>query len=265
MILRLALVSLALLTTACAATTPLMVAQAGGHQVARYEEDIKVRTAAALKDEPDLLTYSSQAIGDGKTEEAVETYMKGYEHPDFTMAMKSLALYQIGLIYMNRFNDDRNDDKAREYFQLHRQEFPGSQLSSRIQARLEVLENRGNDALTIPAKELLSGVDREALLARPNQGYDDELNPMSERAISQNRTAEAETVYLIVYDNEASGEDFRSKSLYQLGLIYMSPFNKSRDRIKALGYFRKIVEEFPNSKIRNRAEIRITEMLNNQG
>ena len=66
---------MAAILTGCAAATPLLVAEAGGHQLARYNEDIKVRFAAALKEEPDLLTFSLQAISRGQTEEAVNIYM----------------------------------------------------------------------------------------------------------------------------------------------------------------------------------------------
>ena len=112
--------------TGCAAATPLLVAEAGGHQLARHDEDIKVRAAAALEDEPDLLTYSIQAISRNRTEQAAATYLKGYNAEDYSENMKSLALYQLALLYMNRFNQQRDDDKARQYFLLHRQQFPDS-------------------------------------------------------------------------------------------------------------------------------------------
>ncbi|WP_300425564.1 tetratricopeptide repeat protein [uncultured Thalassolituus sp.] len=264
MLLRLCALTAACLLTACAAPAPLLVAEAGAYKVAKYEEDIRVRAAAALRDEPDLLTYSVGAISRGQTEEAVATYLKGYEAPDYSDNMKSLALYQIGLIYMNRFNDDRDDAKAREYFQLHRKEYPRSLLSGRIQKHLEILNERDQSAVKVSATELLNDVNRQILLERPNVAYDDELNPMSERAIAENRTEEAEAVYLIVYENEASGAEIRAKALYQLGLIYMSPYNKSSDRMKALSYFRKIHEEFPDVSIREKVDLRITELLNAQ-
>lgn len=264
MIFKVLITTSAILLSACAGPAPLLVAEAGAHQVARYEEDIDVRAAAVLKDEPDLLTYSIHAISRGQTEEAVATYMKGYESANYTDNMKSLALYQIGLIYMNRFNDDRDDAKAREYFQLHRQQFPKSLLAQRIQKHLVVLSERDANPIDIPAAELITSVNRSELLRRPNVAYDDELNPMSERAIAENRSADAELVYTIVYENEASGEEIRAKSLYQMGLIFMSPFNEDVDRMKALNYFRKINDEFPNSSIRSKVDIRITELLNAQ-
>src|SRR5690554_7417187 len=64
---------IAAILTGCTVATPVLVAEAGGHQLARASEDAKVRYAAALRDEPDLLTFSLQAISSGKTEEAVRS------------------------------------------------------------------------------------------------------------------------------------------------------------------------------------------------
>jgi uncharacterized protein YggE len=75
--LRLIALSLIVLSTGCAVTTPLVLAGAGGHAIGRYEEDIKVRGAAALQEEPDLLTYSVEAIARKKEADAVITYTKG--------------------------------------------------------------------------------------------------------------------------------------------------------------------------------------------
>ena len=264
MLIRLLLIVTPFLLASCAAPAPLAVAGAGAYEVAKYEENIRLRAAAALRDEPDLLTFSIQAIARGQTEKAVDTYMMGYNNPDYSDNMKSLALYQIGLIYMNRFNDQRDDVKAREFFTKHRQEFPSSRISSRIQSHLAELNQRAENPVFVPAKELLNNLNREELLSRPNIPYDDELNPMSERAITENRIEEAVTVYTIVYENEASGKEIRSKALYQMGLIYMSPYNSQSSRLKALEYFRMITEEFPDVSIRPNVDLRITELLNAQ-
>lgn len=253
-----------LILTGCAAATPLLVAEAGGHQLARYEEDLKVRAAAALREEPDLLTFSVQAISRGKTEDAVSTYMKGYTNPDYSSNMKSLAIYQIALLYMNRYNDQRDDSLALQYFNRHVQEFPDSRLRGKVQQRIRIIEARRNEPVQLPATQLLKQVNRAELLKTDNTPFDMELTPMSERAITEGRTADAEAVYLILYDNRASAEEMRAKALYQLGLIYMSPYNQQGDNRKALTYFRKITAEFPRSSVYASAERRISELINRQ-
>ncbi|WP_157729976.1 tetratricopeptide repeat protein [Bacterioplanes sanyensis] len=261
---RVALIVVAIALSGCAATTPLIVAEAGGHQIARKDEDRKVRAAAALKEEPDLLTYSVDAIVRGKTEEAVATYMKGYSAPDYSQNMKSLALYQVALLYMNRYNDQRDDDKARAYLQQHSIEFPASRLKPRIDKRLSILNQRAQDPVDLSAKQLLKRVDRKQLLLQQDIPFDAQLTPMSERAITQERVADAETVYLILYDNKASSAHMRAKALYQLGLIYMSPYNRHGNNDKALAYFRKISQEFPDTEIAQQASKRINTLINRQ-
>lgn len=261
---RVVIIAAAIALSGCAATTPLLVAEAGGHQIARKDEDRKVRAAAALKEEPDLLTYSVDAIVRGKTENAVATYMKGYSAPDYSQNMKSLALYQVALLYMNRFNDQRDDDKARAYLQQHRIEFPQSRLQPRIEKRLAILDKRSKDPVDLSAKQLLKRVDRAQLLKHEDIPFDAQLTPMSERAITQERVADAESVYLILYDNKASSETMRAKALYQLGLIYMSPYNRHGNNDKALAYFRKITQEFPKTELASQASKRITTLINRQ-
>lgn len=250
--------------TGCTAATPLLLAEAGGHQIARHDEDIKVRAAAALKEEPDLLTFSVQAISRGKTEDAVQTYMKGYSDKNYSDNMKSLAIYQIALIYMSRYNDDRSDDRALQYLNRHLIEFPESRMRERVQAHIGIIEARKAEGVQQSATQLLKQVDRTELLKIEHVTYDNELNDMSERAITENRTADAEAVYLVLYDNQASSIDMRAKALYQVGLIYMSPYNKEGNNKKALGYFRKITQEFPSTDTAKKAEKRISELLNTQ-
>ncbi|MAK92129.1 MAG: hypothetical protein CMI13_12960 [Oleibacter sp.] len=253
-----------IILTGCAAATPLLVAEAGGHQLARHDEDIKVRAAAALDEEPDLLTYSVQAISRDRTQQAANTYLLGYQAEDYSRNMKSLALYQLALLYMNRFNSERDDAKAREYLLLHRQQFPDSRLKAKIEKRLAILDQRAEDGVQLSPEQLLRQVDRNKLLQQDNIPYDAELTAMSERAITQGRVAEAESVYLVLYDNKASSDMMRARSLYQLGLIYMSPYNQAGDNQKALAYFRKITAEFPQTEAAEKSSQRIVELLNRQ-
>lgn len=247
----------------CAAATPLLVAEAGGHQLARHNEDIRVRYAAALKEEPDLLTYSVQAISRGNTEVAAQVYMKGYNNAEFNDNMKSLALYQTALLYMNRFNDDRDDKKSLEYFERHKTEFPNSRLKERINQRIALIEERKLQPYQRP-KQLLTQVNRLELMTRDDTPYDDELTDMSARAISENRVEDAESVYLVLYSDKSISNEMRASSLYQVGLIYMSPFNAQGNNQKALGYFRKITDEFPDTPTSKKSQKRISELINRQ-
>ena len=260
----LSLISLIALLTGCAVATPFVAGGAAGHAIGRYEENSKVRAAAALDEEPDLLTYSVEAIARNNTDKAIKVYMMGYNNPDYTQNIKSLAIYQVGLIYMNRFNTDRNDDKALEYFQLHHKEFPQSRLFAKVDQKIKTIQERKKQPAQLTASELLKQVDRSRLLAQPKISFDEELTPMSERAITSERIEDAESVYLILYSNKASSNEMRAKALYQLGLIYMSPYNRHGNNTKAVQYFRKIQQEFPQTKVAKRAQQRVNQVINRQ-
>ena len=262
--LRLIALSLIVLSTGCAVATPFVVAGAGGHAIGRYEEDIKVRGAAALQEEPDLLTYSVEAIARKKEAEAVITYNKGLNSNDYSKSIKSLALYQIGLLYMNPYSEARNDDEALVYFNKHLAQYPESKLRPKIKAKIALINQRKAKSNQPSASELLKLADRMTLLAQSTIPFDSELTPMSERAISTDRVGDAESVYLILYNNTASSEDMRAKSLYQLGLIYMSEYNTHHSNTKAITYFRMILEEFPNSLVAKKAGKRISQVINRQ-
>ncbi len=248
----------------CAASTPLMVAGGGSHKMLSHQQNKKLRAAAALDEEPDLLTYSIKGIASNRTEEVVNVYLKGYTDAKYSQAMKSLAIYQIGLIYMNRFNEHRDDQRALQYFKRHQIEFPDSILKPRIERHIAILDERKKLPKQHTAAELLAKVDAEALLNKPHLPYDEELTPMSERAISSDRIDDAHSVYMVVYENPASSDTVKAKSLYQLGLIYMSPYNRKASDSKALTLFSRITREFPNSEIAKRASHRISEIHSRQ-
>lgn len=260
----LCLTVIVLTTTGCSIATPFVAAGAGGHAIGRYEENIKVRGAAALKEEPDLLTYSVQAISRNKVDEAVKTYLKGLETDSFNDNMKSLTLYQIGLLYMNPYSHQRDDNTALKYFNRHLKQFPESRLRTKIQSKIDLIKERQNKDVQLTADELLKLANRSELLAQNHIPFDAELTPMSERAIISERVGDAESVYLILYSNEGSTDTMRAKALYQLGLIYMSEYNSHGNNAKALNYFRQITEEFPNTGVAKKAGKRMGQVINRQ-
>ena len=262
--LKLLALSLIVLLTGCAIATPLVVAGAGGHAVGRYEEDIKVRGAAALQEEPDLLTFSVEAIARNTEPKAVKIYTKGLNERSYSNSLKSLTLYQIGLLYMNPYSEARNDQEALKYFNQHLTQYPNSKLHRKILAKIALIKKRESEVSQPSAKELLKLADRVTLLAQPNESFDSELTPMSERAIMSDRVSDAESVYLILYNNKSSTDSIRAKALYQMGLIYMSEYNTHSSNTKALHYFRKITEEFSGTRIADKAGKRITQVINRQ-
>jgi TPR repeat protein len=141
--------------------TPFVAAGAGGHAIGRYEENIKVRGAAALKEEPDLLTFSVQAIARDNIAEAVRTYNKGVNSKNYSANVKSLALYQIGLLYMNPYAESRDDNEAVKYFNQHLQQYPDSRLRNKIETKIALIQTRKTSNVQLTSKELLALADRK--------------------------------------------------------------------------------------------------------
>lgn len=258
------IVLLILFLGGCAAATPLLATQAGSHFVARSDEDRKVLIAAALQEEPNLFTYSVQAIINGKTKETEKAYLSGYNNPNYSDNMKALSLYQTGLLYMNQFNAQRDDKLAESYFKKISNEFPQSPIVSKAKEELAVINKRRKHGLVVKPKELLNQVNRAALLAQDNKTFDSELLPMSERAIRTDRFISAKSTYQILYANQGSSPKLRAQALYQIGLMLMSPYNKEADRNQAINVFRKIVNEFADLPISRQANKKINQIINNQ-
>ncbi len=261
---HLAIMTLAIYLSGCTASTPLVLAGTGNHQFLKYKQDIRLRGAAALDEEPDLITYSINGISDNKTEDVVTMYLKGYSKSDYSQDMKSIALYQIGLIYMNRFNENRDDEKAKLYFHRHLIEFPYSILQHRIHSRLDLIETRKQKSVKMTPSQLLAQVDRNRLLSQSKTRFDEDLTPMSVRAIKEDRLEDANGIYITVYENPGSSDSIKAKSMYQLGLIYMSPHNKEASIKRSTFFFRKIIAEFPNTRMAKKAEHRISMIINKQ-
>lgn len=246
----------------CAATTPLVLGAGGNHEYLKHKTDLRLKAAAALDEETDLLTYSLNGIINNNTDDVINTYLLGYSQSDYSQDMKSIAIYQIGLLYMNPYNQDRDDEKAKVYFHRHLIEFPYSVLQDRIHDRLNIIKERQKETVQLTPEQLLASVDRERLLKKPISTFDPDLNPMSERAIRENRLVDANGVYTTVYENPGSSDSIKAKSLYQLGLIYMSEQNPEKSLKKSSYFFRKIMEEFPNQPVSHKAEHKLSQLIN---
>ena len=249
---------------ACSPATPFVAAGMGNHELVKYQQDQRIIAAAALDEEPDLLTYSIKGIVNKKTDDVINTYLLGYGKDDYSQDMKSIAIYQVGLLYMNRLNHKRDDEKAKLYFHRHLIEFPFSILQERIQDRLKTIEDRKKTSIHLTPEQIVARADRVRLLSKPTQVFDEDLTPMSERAIREGRLEDANGVYATVYENPGSSDSIKAKSLYQLGLIYMSIHNKEHSMKKARFFFNKVINEFPKTPEAHKAQQRISRMINSQ-
>jgi tetratricopeptide (TPR) repeat protein len=74
---------------------------------------------------------------------------------------------------------------------------------------------------------------------------------------SEGKFEEAARAYLRVYENPSHEAKHREEALLRLGGIYSNVLNTGKDYDKALHYLQKLLDEFPESRLREEAEEKI--------
>ncbi|MDT4852238.1 hypothetical protein FQZ97_864620 [compost metagenome] len=259
---RPALLALCVLLGACSPTTPLFIAQVTTNEVVEYKAMKSKRIAAAVEEEGDLLTYSAMAIRDAKSPEAEALYLVGYHDDDFSDDIRAIALYQVGLIYMSRYNEQRDDTRALAYLERVLDEFPASRAAERAETRILTIRQRARGPVQKSAQELLASWQQSASLDLYQPGLDSDMTLLSRRAVLKDRVAEAEELYLLALSDAHVQPDIKEKALYQLGLMYLAPDNPQANRDKAIGYLRRLLVQFPASDLSGKASRHLDQALN---
>lgn len=248
----------------CAPTTPLFIMQLGGQDVVEYKAMKTNRMTAAVEEDGDLLTYSALAIRDAKSGQTEELYLKGYRDKNLSGQIRGIALYQIGLIYMSRYNDERDDNKALNYFYRVNNEFPNSLAAQRATARIQVIRQRSQEPVQKTARELLAHwqPSQEVNLDKPS--LDPDMTLLSRRAVLKGRVAEASQLYLLALGDSGVPAEIKAKSLYQLALMNLASDNPQANRDSAIGYLRQLLTQFPHSELTEQAARHLDAALNNR-
>jgi hypothetical protein len=247
---------------ACAPTTPLFLAQVGTQGVAESKEMKSNRMLAAIEDEGDLLTYSAMAIRDGTSATAETTYMQGYQDERLSDEVRAMSLYQIGLVYMSRFNDQRDDIKALNTFYKVRNEFAQTRAAARSEQRIELINQRANEPLQQTARELLANWKPSQTLDLDKASLDPDMTLLSRRAVLKDRVPQAEELYGVALKDPAVEPSIKEEALYQVALMYLAADNPHPSRDKAIEYLRQLLAQYPNSELREKAARHLDTALN---
>ncbi|MGH8354482.1 MAG: tetratricopeptide repeat protein [Pseudomonas sp.] len=258
---RLSLFALALLA-GCSPTTPLFIAQITTQEVVEYKTLKTNRMTAAVEEEGDLLTYSAMAIRDAKSATAEQLYLSGYHDDKLSAEVRAIALYQIGLIYMNRYNEERDDDKALDYLDQVLNEFPDSRAAARVEARIALIRQRRAEPLQKSSRELLAHWQPSRNLDLYQASLDPDLTLLSRRAVLTDRVDEAEELYRLALGDSGVPADIQEKALYQLGLMYLAPDNPRANRDKAIDYLRRLLLQYPDGDLAGKAARHLDQALN---
>jgi len=247
---------------ACSPTTPLFIAQVATHEVVEYKTLKNNRMLAAIEEEGDLLTYSAQAIRDDRSEKAEQLYLTGYRDRNLSDEVRAIALYQAGLLYMNRFNEGRDDTKALGYLKQVLDEFPASRAAERAEARILLIRQRHAEPVHKSARELLAHWQPDYRLDLYKASLDPDMTLLSRRAVLKNRVEEAEELYLLALSDPGIPADIKEKALYQLALMHQAADNPNADRDKAIRYLRRLLVQFPHSPLQAKAARHLDQALN---
>ncbi|EZH78796.1 hypothetical protein AU05_19940 [Ectopseudomonas composti] len=250
------------LLSACAPTTPLFIAQITTNEVVEYKALKTKRMTAAIEEEGDLLTYSAMAIRDAHSDKAEALYLDGYRDRQLSGEVRAIALYQIGLIYMNRFNEQRDDPKALNYFYKVLNEFPASQAASRAEERIAMIRQRADEPIHKTSRELLANWQPSQNLDLYKPSLDPDMTLLSRRAVLKGRVDEAEQLYLLGLADPHVPADIKEKALYQLALMHMAADNPRANRDKAIAYLRRLLVQFPESELSAKAARHLDLALN---
>lgn len=252
------------LLIACSPTTPLFVMQVTTGEVAEYKQTKNNRLMAALEEEGDLLTYSLKAIRDNQSATAERLFLAAYDDHRYGKEVRAIALYQIALIYMNRYNDQRDDSKAEYYFQRIDSTFPQTHIAQLARMHLETLRQRKKDPIQKTARELLAEWKPQQAIDVDKPTFDPDLNILSRRAILKGRSAEAERLYLLLVDDPAISGSIKEISLYQIALIYLSADNPDQNRNRAANFLRRLLADYPYGKLNDKVQRHLDQVLNMQ-
>ncbi|MCP5326534.1 MAG: tetratricopeptide repeat protein [Oceanospirillaceae bacterium] len=245
---------------AVGAATPVVIAGLSVTEYGQFKTEIRERAEACRASEEDLLPKSVEAISKNRADRIIEAYQTVYKG-DFPREMKAQALYQIGLIQMNEYNEQRDDIKAMATFTRLKTEFSDSVLCADVDRQIATLQGRRERSATY-STDSLSAL-RNAVQRRAQSCVAEEaaLLPESAQAIAKGTVDSAIAAYLNIADDANVPQLEREQALFQVGLMYMNSRNASQDDQRALYYFNLLKERFPDSLYCVDADARIAEIM----
>lgn len=167
------------------------------------------------------------------------------------------ALFYLGLLYTHYHYPDRNYGKALFYFQKLITDFPESTLIERSKIWVKVL-NDLEEKKHEPVKSIIIRAQEKSVENNKTQekSIANKEKKLLEMGNFKEAIAESRQV-LSQFPNAPPGDD----ALFTIALIFADYRNPDKDYNKSLLYFKRLVDEFPHSTLREQAKTWI-EVLN---
>ncbi len=177
---------------------------------------------------------------------AVEENMRIINSSDEGLSVDK-ALYSLGLIYAHYDNPGKDYKQSISYFERLKDEYPHSIFMQEAEiwlGLLEKLESLRKEIKTLKIRtEKLSNTDKHVSLSRQLFSKKD-----FKGALEENEKI------LSVFEKTSPGDE----ALFSIGLIYSHHDNPEKDYKKSVAYFKKMIQEYPQSHLIEQAKIWIT-------
>ena len=96
---------------------------------------------------------------------------------------------------------------------------------------------------------------KRGLTASP--GKDDEKLEQGKYLLIKKNYKKAEKVFFEVYNDKSVKDKYKEEALLLLGDLYSNFLNPGKDYKKAVSYYNKLIKEFPDTKLTDKAEEKI--------
>lgn len=106
----------------------------------------------------------------------------------------------------------------------------------------------------IDSKDTKEG--KSAVVHIYSQDPDDQIE-YAKNLSKQGKYEKAIKIYLDIYNNKDVESEYQEEALFNIGLVYSNVFNYKKDFKKSIFYLEKLLEEFPKTKFREKAETKI--------
>jgi tetratricopeptide (TPR) repeat protein len=228
------------------------------------------------KEAPAFICPGQELLGQGDYERSLLENQYVLSLPD-DRPCKDEALFNMGLIYADAGNPERDTAKSTTYFKRLTQDYPQSLLAEQAKVWLSTLEeinelhqaiNRSHQIIEISRLEMekLNESMHAALKLEESFGAKEEALPPRE----VDKEAEARETLLRAQALLAQGEYDRAlnenerllgsgvledEALFNMGMIYIHFGNPRKDSVKSLGSLKKLIKEYPESAWSDRAKV----------
>ncbi len=197
-------------------------------------------------DVTDNLFYSPEIIHEGDFNGAVEENMRMINSSVEGRPVDK-ALYNLGLIYAHYDNPARDYKVSIVFFERLKDAFPQSNFLPEAEfwlSLLEKIENSRKEIKTLKIKmEKLSSTDKRV---------------SNNRQLFSNKdfkgTLEENRKIISVFDKTSPGDE----ALFTTGLIYSHHDNPEKDYEKSVTYFKRLIQDYPQSHFIEQAKMWIT-------